>query len=234
MANWGEAGKGALGYGMTGAKIGSIVPGLGTLAGLGIGAGVGFFKGLFGKKKYNPEEHAKAARDGGYFTVPPEGYPGHPEWKPGTRQWIPAGSPGPGQSGGASSALGGGASAINYDAIRERSIAPTRGIYQNAMRNLNRQQTISGGLNPGYGSQLLALSRGMSNDLSDAATKAEATVAETRLGEIGQQQQYDLGLRQDANQKKQLPSGLDKGISTTANILGLIGKGVDVAKGFTA
>jgi hypothetical protein len=61
------AGKGAL----TGAGIGSIVPGVGTILGGGIGAGVGFFKGLFGggddeedEKKFDPDKTALTTIEG--------------------------------------------------------------------------------------------------------------------------------------------------------------------------
>jgi hypothetical protein len=233
QANWSASGSGAA----KGAAIGTtILPGWGTA----IGAGVGFFAGLFSKKK-DPElieDYNKTAQSGGYFTVPRTGVPGHPEWKPGSRQWIPGGSPmmdeqgriaGVGPSGGAGGIGAGGG--INYDAIRERSIAPTRAVYQNAMRNLSRQNVSTGGYNPGYGAQMTALSRGLSNDLSDAATKAEATVADTRLQEIGQQNQFALGQRGLDVEEKKLPSGTQKGLSTTNQVLDLIGKGADIYAG---
>lgn len=220
-------------YAMKGASIGSIVPGLGTAAGAGIGAGIGFFKGLFGKKGFDPKEAAASAANGGYFTVPPGGYPGHPEWKPGTRQWIPPGSSVPGQSGSeGNSASGGG---IDYDAIRAHAIAPTRAIYQNAMNDLDRQKSIGGdgGYNAGYGAQRLALGRQMNQSIENAATGAEATVANTRLQEIGQQNQMNLGQQQLDIERKKLPSSVDKGIGTAKNILGLIGTGADIYSGMT-
>src|SRR4030095_3448480 len=188
--NWSGGGSGAL----KGAAAGSLVPGFGTA----IGAGIGFFGGLFSKKK-DPElieDYNKTASAGGYVTVPTTGIPGHPEWKPGSRQWIPPGSPMMDSSGAIGGTSGGnaGGPGIDYDAIRARAIAPTRSVYQNAMRSLRRQPGM-GISNPGYGSQLTALSRGLSNDINNAATNAEATVADTRLQEIGQQNQYALGQR---------------------------------------
>lgn len=235
MANFGKQNLAdTASYAMKGASIGSIVPGLGTLAGLGVGAGIGFFKGLFGKKAFDPKEAASAAASGGYFTVPPGGYPGHPEWKPGTRQWIPPGSSVPGSN----SANGTGSSAssgIDYDAIRAHAIAPSRAIYQNAMNSLDRQRAIGGGggYDAGYGAQRLALARGMNQSMEDAGVGAEATVANTRLQEIGQQNQMNLGQQQLDIERKKLPNSIDKGINTTNNILGLIGKGADIYSGMT-
>jgi hypothetical protein len=171
--NWAEAGKGAAG----GAGMGSMLGPWGTA----IGAGVGFFKGLFSKK---PKPVAQAAGSG----INP-----------------------------------GGGSGIDYDAVRARAIAPTRAVYQNAMRNLRRQPGM--GINqPGYGAQMTALSRGMSSGISDAATNAEGAIANTRLQELGQAQNYDIAQRQT-------PSNLSKGLSTTSQVLGLIGKGADIASG---
>ncbi len=230
MANWGAGGSGAA----KGAAIGtSIMPGWGTA----IGAGVGFFSGLF-KKPKDPqliEKYNQTASAGGYITVPTTGIPGHPEWKPGTRQWIPPGSPPMDPTGkiggmGSGSSGGMGNAGIDYDAIRERAIAPTRSLYQNAIRNLRRQPGM-GMTSPGHGAQLLALSRGMSSDVSDAATNAEAGIANTRLQELGQQQQYSLGQRGLDIEEKKLPSGFERGVSTTNQVLGLIGKGADIYRG---
>jgi hypothetical protein len=232
QANWSGGGSMAA----KGALMGtSILPGWGTA----IGAGAGFVAGMFMKKK-DPElieDYNKTASSGGYFTVPRTGVPGHPEWKPGSRQWIPPGSPSmdaEGKIGGISDTGEGGGgiggSGINYDAIRERAIAPTRAMYQNTMRQLQRQPGM-GVNNPGYGAQMTALSRGMSSSLSDAATNAEAQVSNTRLQEIGQQNQYALGQRGLDVEEKKLPSATDKKIATTNKVLDLIGTGADIYKG---
>lgn len=231
MANFGAAGSGAA----KGAAIGtSILPGWGTA----IGAGIGFFGGLFKKKGFNLADYTKSAQNGGYVTVPDGGIPGHPEWKPGTRQWIPPGSPIPDEKGvfnsGTNTATS--SSGIDYDAIRAHAIAPTRAIYQNAMNDLDRQQAIggAGGYNPGYGAQRLALGRQMNSSINDASNSAEATVANTRLQEIGQQNQMNLGQQQLDIERKKLPSDFSKGLSTTSQVLGLIGQGAQIYGNATA
>jgi hypothetical protein len=208
MPNWSAGGSGAA----KGAAMGTmIMPGWGTA----VGAGVGFVAGLF--KRDHDKEAKKAFESGGYVTVPKTGIPGHPEWAPGTRQWVPPGTNVFGNEAGGGGAsgtptAGGGGNGINYDAIRERGIAPSRAVYQNAIRNLNRQQSMAGGINPGYGSQLNALSRGMSASMSDAATNAEAEVAKTRLSELGLEQEAGLrGRELDIRQREsQEQSGRNK------------------------
>jgi len=182
-------------YAKKGAAIGTVIPGLGTLAGLGIGAAAGAIKGLLSKKPYTVEEHTKASQSGGYITIPPTGLPDHPEWKPGTRQWIPPGSPGPGQSGTGvpgQSANGSpitGSLGVNENAIRERAIAPTRGLFEAGKRNVERNKALQGGYAPGYGAQMLALARGQSQAGADASLSAENEINQqnTRRGRAKRQ-----------------------------------------------
>jgi hypothetical protein len=62
MPNWGGGASEAVKYGAAGARIGSIVPGVGTVIGGGIGAAGGFLKGLFsGGKKKKPKPGEAAA-----------------------------------------------------------------------------------------------------------------------------------------------------------------------------
>src|SRR5262245_29126328 len=132
MPNWKAGGSGAV----KGASIGMLAGPYGAA----IGAGVGFVAGMF--QRDHAKEAKKAFENGGYVTVPKTGIPGHPEWAPGTRQWVPPGTNVNGNEaggGGATGTPGGGGNGINYDAIRERSIAPSRAVYQNAIRNLNRR-----------------------------------------------------------------------------------------------
>lgn len=63
MANWGEAGKGALGGAATGAAVGSAVPGIGTAIGAGVGALAGGLSGLWGGSgESEAEKEAKEKR----------------------------------------------------------------------------------------------------------------------------------------------------------------------------
>lgn len=235
--NWKASGSGA----MKGAAWGSVVPGVGTA----VGAGAGFVWGLFQKPKPEDEleDYVKAAHDGGYVTVPPGGIPGHPEWKAGTRQWIPPGSPVPDISvfkGQATANTGGGTmgggmaggpalqSGIDYDAIRERAIAPSRAVYANAMRNLNRQKAMAGGYAPGYGAQLAQLSRGQSQAVENAAIGAEAGIANTKLQQLGLQQEAALRGRELDIRAMSAPSKLDKNLDTTNKVLDTISTGAKI------
>lgn len=241
-----------LGYAGKGAAIGSIIPGFGTLAGFGIGAAYGGLKNLFGKKAFNVGDYVKANANGGYVTIPKMGIPGHPEWKPGTRQWLPPGSPIPDESGrfadgafgsgssGSSTGAGGitGGLSVNENALRERAIAPTRGLFEAGKRNLERQKALQGGYAPGYGAQMLALSRGQSQAASDAALSAENAINEQKMGITGlklqeQGMNNDVMLRNKALglQEKAMPSALDKGIGTASNLMGVIGQGAGAASG---
>lgn len=63
-------------------------------------------------------------------------------------------------------------------AIRSRSTAPIRGIYQNAQRNLARNRTLQGGYSPGYQASLSRLQRDTGQQMSDVTTNAEANIAQ--------------------------------------------------------
>lgn len=63
-------------------------------------------------------------------------------------------------------------------AIRSRAIAPSRALYQNAMRNINRQTALQGGYNPGKTAALSRLQRDTGQAMSDASTNAEALIAD--------------------------------------------------------
>jgi hypothetical protein len=116
---------------------------------------------------------------------------------------------------------------IDYDAIRARAIAPSRAIYMNAIRNLMRQPGL-GISSPGYGAQLANLSRSLSSDLSDRAMGAEALVSDVRLREMQMQQERELRNRALDIAEKQAPSSLERGLSTTGQILDLASTGADI------
>lgn len=196
-------------------------------------------------KEFDVNEFAKAHREGGYITIPTWGVPSNPEWAPGTRQWIAPGTTldgttatgttgatrqpttRDGSSVGGSNSMGG-SSSIDYDSIRERAIAPTRAVYQNAIRNLNRQKAL-GITSPGYGAQLAKLSRGMSQGMADASIGAESSIADMMMREKAMQQDYALRSRGLDISEKSLPSGLTQGIQNTAGLMNLASAGASAA-----
>jgi hypothetical protein len=117
-----------------------------------------------------------------------------------------------------------GGGGVDYDAIRARAIAPSRAIYQNAIRNLKRQPGL-GIQSPGYGAQLANLSRSMSSDINDQAVNAEALISDTKLREMGLQQEGALRSRALDIAEKQAPSNLSKKLSTTGQVMNLVGSG---------
>ena len=62
--------------------------------------------------------------------------------------------------------------------IRARSISPIRSIYSNAQAGLQRQKALTGGYMPNFGAASAKMSREMSSAGADAATNAEAMIAE--------------------------------------------------------
>lgn len=116
-----------------------------------------------------------------------------------------------------------GPAGVDYGAIRARAIAPTRGIYQNAMRDLRRQRSLAGGISPGYGAQMAQLARGMSQGISDASVNAEGAVADTKLRELGLMQEQGLRSRELDIREKQGPTSTDKNIGRFTGILGALG-----------
>lgn len=89
----------------------------------------------------------------------------------------------------------GGYGANDLAAIRSRALSPTRAIYSNAKRNVNRQRTLQGGYSPGYGTLMGRFAREQGQGVSDAATNAEAQIAQMvnqgkQFGVQGQQSLY--------------------------------------------
>jgi len=72
----------------------------------------------------------------------------------------------------------GGYGANDLANIRSRALSPTRAIYQNAQRNVDRQRTLQGGYSPGYGTLMSRFAREQGQGLSDASTNAEAQIAQ--------------------------------------------------------
>lgn len=62
--------------------------------------------------------------------------------------------------------------------IRARSVSPVRAVYANAQREVNRQRSLQGGYSPGFGVLQARMARDQGQSASDAATNAEAGIAE--------------------------------------------------------
>lgn len=75
-------------------------------------------------------------------------------------------------------AKSGGFSASDLANIRARAVSPVRAVYQNAQQNVNRQRALQGGYSPGFGVLQARMAREQGQGISDAATNAEAGIAE--------------------------------------------------------
>src|SRR5258706_2684278 len=62
--------------------------------------------------------------------------------------------------------------------IRARAVSPVRAAYENAQQNVNRQRSLQGGYSPGFGALQARMARQQGQSASDAATNAEASIAE--------------------------------------------------------
>jgi hypothetical protein len=71
----------------------------------------------------------------------------------------------------------GGYSDENIADIRSRAIAPTRAVYANAQRNMDRSKAIQGGYAPNYIAAQAKTARDLSQSMSDANTNANAAIA---------------------------------------------------------
>ena len=71
----------------------------------------------------------------------------------------------------------GGFSGSDISNIRARSIAPIRGVYGNAQNELSRSRSL-GGSSPNFGAAQSRMAREMGNVTADAATNAEAGIAQ--------------------------------------------------------
>jgi hypothetical protein len=72
----------------------------------------------------------------------------------------------------------GGFSAGDLANIRARAVSPVRAVYANAQQNVNRQRSLQGGYSPGFGVLQARMARQQGQGISDAATNAEASIAE--------------------------------------------------------
>jgi|SRR6186713_656781 len=62
--------------------------------------------------------------------------------------------------------------------IRARAVSPVRAVYANAQQNVNRQRALQGGYSPGFNVLQARMAREQGQGISDAATNAEAGLAE--------------------------------------------------------
>lgn len=72
----------------------------------------------------------------------------------------------------------GGFSPEDVSNIRSRALAPTRAVYANAQRNVDRQRALQGGYSPGHGVLQARMAREQGQGLSDASTNVEAQLAQ--------------------------------------------------------
>ena len=62
--------------------------------------------------------------------------------------------------------------------LRARGISPIRATYANAMRNVNRQRSLSGGYSPNYNATMSRMTRDLSEQVAGATTNVNAAIAE--------------------------------------------------------
>lgn len=72
----------------------------------------------------------------------------------------------------------GGFSGEDLGNIRARAVAPTRAVYANANREVNRSRALQGGYSPGFGTLKSRMAREQATGMSDAATNVEAAIAQ--------------------------------------------------------
>jgi hypothetical protein len=72
----------------------------------------------------------------------------------------------------------GGFSAADLANIRARAVSPVRAVYARAQEGVNRQRALQGGYSPGFGVLQARMARQQGQGISDAATNAEAAIAE--------------------------------------------------------
>jgi hypothetical protein len=92
-----------------------------------------------------------------------------------------------GQLGGMSKT--GGYSEEDIGNLRERGVAPTRAIYANAMRNMQRQRSLSGGYSPNFGALQAKMAREQAGIIGQQNVNVNADIAE----KVAQGKQFALG-----------------------------------------
>lgn len=72
----------------------------------------------------------------------------------------------------------GGYSQGDISNMRARALAPTTGVYDSALRNVERQKSMQGGYSPGFGTLMARMAREKSQSLNDANIGVEASLAD--------------------------------------------------------
>lgn len=89
----------------------------------------------------------------------------------------------------------GGISDAEAGDIRARAISPIRAVYDNSLRNVERQRALQGGYSPGYTTAMGRFNRELGQGTSDATTNAEGMIAEMRQrGKLGGLSAWGSGL----------------------------------------
>lgn len=79
--------------------------------------------------------------------------------------------------------------------IRARAISPIRAVYDNSLRNVERQRSLQGGYSPGFTTAMGRFNRELGQGTSDATTNAEAAIAElVQKGKLGGLSAWGSGL----------------------------------------
>lgn len=115
-------------------------------------------------------------------------------------------------------------------AIRSRSYSPIRSVYSGAKRELSRQRALQGGYSPGYSTALGRFAREQGQLTSDAATNAEALIAELlqkgKLAGLTGLSGFDADLIKSKIAQGQMSGfnwgGLMRGLGTAAGYAGMM------------
>jgi len=107
--------------------------------------------------------------------------------------------------------------------IRSRALSPTRAVYANAQRGIERQRALQGGYSPNFTAASAKMAREQSQGLSDTAGNTEANLAqmiqEGKLkGLEGMSRLYQTDQTTPSDYQRKLSS-----IGGTANLIGKIG-----------
>lgn len=114
--------------------------------------------------------------------------------------------------------------------LRARAISPIRAIYENSLRNVDRQRSLQGGYSPGYTTAMGRFNREMGQGTSDATTNAEAAIAElVQKGKLGGLGAWGSGLSGMTSGELGAMGGAG---NTLGNMAGLYGTQPGMAKLF--
>lgn len=104
--------------------------------------------------------------------------------------------------------------------IRSRALSPTRAVYANAQRNVNRQRALQGGYSPGFGALQARMAREQGQGLSDVSTGTEAELAQMIQG--GRLQGLE-GMSRLYGIKQTTPSDYQRKLRSAEGTMGMIG-----------